>query len=70
MSFLSDNAWLVWLGILAVVTVTLVFHRDWAAESAFAEAVSVVYGGLSGLLAARALTILSGARRAPTLAHA
>ena len=64
---------LLMLGVFVVryfVTVTLVFHRDWAAESAFAEAVSVVYGGLSGLLAARALTILSSARRAPTLAHA
>ena len=49
-----------------VVTVTLVFHRDWAADPAFAEAISAVYGGLSGLMAARALTILRSAHRAPT----
>jgi hypothetical protein len=64
---------LLMLGVFAVryvVAVTLAFHRDWAADAAFAGVVSAVYGALSGLLAARAMCILGSARRAPALAGA
>ena len=44
------------------VVVTLVFHRDWAGDLAFAAGASAVYGILSGLLAGRALYILGHAR--------
>lgn len=43
------------------VVVTLAFHRDWAADAAFAAGVSASYGVLSGLLAGRALYILGKA---------
>lgn len=45
------------------VAVTLVFHRDWATDTAFSLALALAYGALSGLFAARALRIL---RCAPT----
>ena len=44
------------------VVVTLVFHRGWAGDMGFAAGASAVYGMLSGLLAGRALYILSHAR--------
>lgn len=56
---------LLMLGVFSVrymVTVTLVFHRDWVADPAFAAAMSALYGSLSGLFAARALKILSARR--------
>ena len=52
------------------VAVTLVFHHDWAAHAGFALPMAVVYGGLSGLFAARALRILRSAPSASTLATA
>ncbi|HEX7436967.1 MAG TPA: DUF6622 family protein [Caldimonas sp.] len=45
------------------VAVTLVFHREWATDTAFSLALALAYGALSGLFAARALRIL---RCAPT----
>ena len=56
------------LSVFAVrysVVVTLVFHRGWASDAAFAAAASAVYGALSGLLAGRALHILGHARSTP-----
>jgi hypothetical protein len=40
------------------LAVTLVFHRDWASDTAFSLALTLTYGALSGLFAARALRIL------------
>jgi len=40
------------------VAVTLVFHPDWAADMTFSSGVSLAYGALSGLFAARAWRIL------------
>ena len=53
--------------------VTLAFHPHWAANAGFGAGVSLVYGSLSGLLGARALSILGRAqpasrRAAPGLA--
>ena len=47
------------------VAVTLVFHREWAADPSFSLALSAVYGALSGLFAARALRILNAAPSRP-----
>lgn len=47
------------------VAVTLVFHREWAADPAFSLALAAVYGALSGLFAARALRILNAAPPRP-----
>jgi hypothetical protein len=60
---LRGSAWplLTMLTVFALryaVTVTLVFHRDWAADAAFSGAIAFVYGTLSGFFAARALRIL------------
>ena len=43
------------------VAVTLVFHREWAAQAEFAWQVGAGYGALTGLLASRALAILGRA---------
>jgi hypothetical protein len=50
-----------------VGTVTLVFHRDWATDSLFSLGMSLAYGTLSGLFAARALRILGSERGAASL---
>ncbi len=64
------SAWplVLMLTVFAVrysVVVTLVLHRDWAADAAFAACASAVYGVLSGLLAGRALYILGRASTTP-----
>ena len=46
------------------VAVTLVFHRDWAADPLFGAALATLYGALSGLFAARAWRILQATPRA------
>ena len=40
------------------VAVTLVFHREWSADPLFGASMTLVYGAISGLFAARALRIL------------
>lgn len=63
------SAWplVLMLTVFAVrygVAVRLAFHPDEASHASFAAITSVVYGGLSGLLAGRALSILRPARPA------
>lgn len=52
------------------VAVTLVFHRDWAADPLFSGAIALLYGALSGLFAARALRILRSSEAPRALAVA
>ncbi len=52
------------------VAVTLVFHRDWAANPVFSDSVTLLYGALSGLFAARALRILRTGTSSTALATA
>jgi hypothetical protein len=52
------------------VVVTLVLHRDWPGHAMLAVGASAGYGVLSGLMAGRALYILSHGPRATALAAA
>jgi len=49
-------------GLRYVGAVTLVFHRDWAADPLFSLGMALAYGALSGLFTARALRILGSER--------
>ena len=51
------------------VSVTLVFHRDWAAHTGFSLPIALTYGVLSGLFAARARDFLPGRAGAAQQAH-
>ena len=63
-------AMLAIFGLRYAVAVTLVFHRDWAADALFSGAIALLYGSLSGLFAARALRILRTSDAPRTLATA
>jgi hypothetical protein len=56
-------------GMRYALTVQLVFHPALAQQAAWAIGAPLVYGTLSGLLAARAWRVLQ-AQRSPTLAQA
>ena len=45
-------------GVRYLTAVTLVFHPEWARDAMFSSAMPLVYGGLTGVFAARALRIV------------